>query len=67
MRPDRVAVADEVLDDWNTQNRAAQHEEGPVEAASVEGHEAVEAGDRFPEFAQKHRLGVADEREKPIG
>ena len=49
------------------ERRASQHQEGPVEAPPVEGHEAVETRDRPPELGEERGLGVADESEQSVG
>src|SRR5262249_5031276 len=67
MRTDRVAVANEVLDRRDPEHGASQHEKGTVEAAPVEGDEAMKARDRLPELDEEDRLDVADEREKSVG
>src|SRR5262245_42223126 len=61
-----IAIADEVLCDWNAEGGAAKHEKGTVETAAVERHEAVKSRDGVPELRQKHGLGIADEGEEAV-
>ena len=67
VRPDGVAIADQVSRDRNPEGGAAEHQEGPVETAAVERDEAVEAAHGFPELREKNSFGVADEREAAVG